>query len=94
LDSSSLYHKWFPRIKEEAKGLPSWLRCFLIFFFEWLLDPKFVDLVSLNYGVDENYINPLCKALGMNPLWTIPSWGESSNVVLSVSEKMSLMWEP
>jgi hypothetical protein len=44
---------WFPSLKEEVKGLMSWLRCFLIFFLEWLLDPKFVDLVSLNYGVKE-----------------------------------------
>ena len=44
---------WFPSPKEEVKGLMSWLRWFLIFVLEWLLDPKFVDIVSLNYGAKE-----------------------------------------
>jgi hypothetical protein len=33
-----------------SRGSYGWLRCFLIFFLELLLDPKIVDLVSLNYG--------------------------------------------
>jgi hypothetical protein len=91
LDSSSFYYKWLPSLKDEVKGLMSWLRCFLIFILELLFDLKFVDLVSLNYGVEENYINPLCKNLWMNPLCIVHWWRESSNVVLLVSEEMSLM---
>ena len=45
----------------------SWLRCFLIFVLELLLDPKFVDLVSLSYGVKENYIKSLCKLCVSSP---------------------------
>jgi hypothetical protein len=52
-------HNWFPSLKEEVKGLMGWLRFFLIFFLELLLDHKFVDLVSLSYGVKENYIKSL-----------------------------------
>jgi hypothetical protein len=31
---------------------------FLTFVLEWLLDPKFVDLVSMNVETKENYLNP------------------------------------
>jgi hypothetical protein len=86
LDYSSLYYNWFPSLKEEVKGLMSWLRCFLIFFLEWLLDHKFVDIVSLNNGSKENYIKSLCN------IWvSSPSGSPLEGSIYGVDERSHLM---